>query len=244
LSRLVGRVCVVTGAASGIGLAVAQAMLQERATVVGLDRETGRTRFQQVECDVADADGVSEAVAGIRERYGRIDVLVNAAGIHRAGTVVETSVQSWDEVINVNLRGAFLVSRACLEAMLSRRHGVIVNVGSVAGLVGGRGSAAYSASKGGLIALTRSMALDHGADGVRVNCICPGMVRTPMLDGTEARLTAEQVARLTAERVRLHPLGRIGTVADIVPAALYLATDDSAWVTGSVMTVDGGYTAQ
>jgi NAD(P)-dependent dehydrogenase (short-subunit alcohol dehydrogenase family) len=235
-------VCIVTGAASGIGRAVADALRAEGAVVAGLDLRPS-TDAWSIPCDVADAASVTAAVDEVVDGAGSVDVLVNAAGIHRAGTVADISPEAWDEVLAVDLRGAFLTSRAVLPGMMANGSGAIVHIASAAGLLGGRGSAAYVAAKGGLIALTRAMALDHAGHGVRVNCVCPGMVRTPMLEATEAGLSAPERLALEGERAQRHPLGRIGRTKDIVPAVLYLASDDAAWVTGAVLPVDGGWSA-
>jgi NAD(P)-dependent dehydrogenase (short-subunit alcohol dehydrogenase family) len=244
MRRLEGRVCVVTGAASGIGRAVASAMAAEGGRVVGFDvRETPADAAWSLVCDVTDVRSVERAVDAVHARHGRVDVLVNVAGIHRAGSVSTTLPQDWDAVLAVNLRGPYLVSRAVLPHMLRQGLGAIVHIASVAGLMGGRDSAAYIASKGGVIALTKAMAIDHAEQGIRVNCVCPGMIRTSMLARTEAGLDGEALRRLQDERAARHPLGRVGDPADVIPAVLYLASDDSSWVTGSILTVDGGYTA-
>ena len=211
MGRLEGRVCVVTGAASGIGRAVASAMVAEGGRVVGFDvREAPVGDGGSLVCDVTDVGSVERAVEAVHARHGRVDVLVNVAGIHRAGTVATTTPQDWDAVVAVNLRGPYLVSRTVLLHMVDQGRGTIVHIASVAGLVGGRDSAAYIASKGGLIALTKAMAIDHAHQGIRVNCVCPGMIRTPMLARTEEGLDREALAHLRDERAARHPLGRVG----------------------------------
>jgi NAD(P)-dependent dehydrogenase (short-subunit alcohol dehydrogenase family) len=220
--RLEGKRCLVTGAASGIGRAIAEEFASEGALVAGLDRD---------EVDVADEASVERAVAESAERLGGVDVLVNCAGILVHGTVVATALADWESVFAVNARGTFLMSRAAIPRMSA--GGSVINIASNYGIVGGREAAAYSASKGAVVALTRSMALDH-APGVRVNCVCPGTVDTPMIG--EPRVTESRLAR--------HPMGRLGEPRDVAVACVYLASDEAAWVTGSVFPVDGGYTAQ
>jgi NAD(P)-dependent dehydrogenase (short-subunit alcohol dehydrogenase family) len=244
VGRLEHKIWVVTGAASGIGRAIAESMASEGATVVGLDVDVIEAAgVEPVRCDVTIPANVDAAISLALERHGRVDVLVNAAGIYRPGTVASTEPEDWDAVIAVDLRGPYLVSRSVLPGMIARRSGAIVHIASVAGLVGGRDSAAYIASKGGLVALTRAMALDHADHGIRVNCVCPGMVSTPMLWRTEEAIEPSRLEQARAERVARHPIGRLGVPSDIVPAVRFLATDDASWVTGSILTIDGGYTA-
>jgi NAD(P)-dependent dehydrogenase (short-subunit alcohol dehydrogenase family) len=238
-------VWLVTGSASGIGRAVIDAAAADGFTVEGLDiAGTQGDRSPHIRCDVTKAVDVDRAVNEVLNRHGAVDVLVNSAGIHRKGTVVSTSVADWDETLAVNLRGAYLVSRAVLPAMIRQGSGAIVHIASVAGLVGGRDSAAYIASKGGLIALTRAMAVDHAEHGVRVNCVCPGMIETPMLASTDQSMSTVARRKLHRDRIARHPIGRLGSAADVAGAVRYLAGEDASWVTGSVLIVDGGYTAQ
>lgn len=241
MDRLRDKVAVVTGAGSGIGKAIAAGMVGEGATVARLDIDAAEAEL--IACDVADEASVGHAIDAVLSRHGHIDVLVNAAGIWRGGSVVEANVDAWDATMTVNLRGPFLVSRAVIPAMIGTGGGSIVHIGSTSGLVGDTGNAPYSASKGGVIALTRSMALDHAGHGVRVNCICPGITRTPMLDATERELTQAQAERLNERRLAGIPMGRLGSTDDLVPAAIYLASDEASWVTGTNLTVDGGYLA-
>lgn len=241
--RLQDRVAVVSGAASGIGAAIAQGLVDEGASVVGLDLHASGSGIPILDCDVADAVSVSSAVEEVVGRHGRVDIVINAAGIWRPGSVVEASVDDWDTTMAVNLRGPFLVSRAAVPSMAAQGRGAIVHVGSISGMVGDTDNVAYVASKGAVIAMTRAMALDHAADGIRVNCICPGMTRTPMLDATEDALPPAEARALNERRINSIPLGRLGTTDDIKNGVLYLVSDDAAWVTGTCLTVDGGYTA-
>jgi NAD(P)-dependent dehydrogenase (short-subunit alcohol dehydrogenase family) len=238
-------VWLVTGSASGIGQAVTGAVRADGFTVEGLDiAAVPSGSSPHIRCDVANAADVDRAVSEVLDRHGAVDVLVNSAGIHRPGTVATTSVADWNAILAVNLRGAYLVSRAVLPAMIRQGRGSIVHIASVAGLVGGRDSAAYIASKGGLIALTKAMAVDHAPQGVRVNCVCPGMIETPMLAATDQGMSNVTRRNVHRDRIARHPLGRLGSAADVAAAVRYLAGDDAGWVTGSVLTVDGGYTAQ
>jgi NAD(P)-dependent dehydrogenase (short-subunit alcohol dehydrogenase family) len=209
----------LTGAASGIGAAVAAELARCGATVIGLDRQGNLDAdVAIVHCDVTETDDVALAIGSILNWHGRVDVLVNAAGIHRPGTIAETEPGTWDEVLAVNLRGAYLVSRAVIRAMADGGGGSIVHVASVAGLIGGAGSAAYVASKGGLIALTKAMAADHAHERIRVNCVCPGMVVTPMLHASGADLDHHARERQRLERLAHHPIGRLGRPDDVAAA--------------------------
>ena len=188
--------------------------------------------------DVADETSVAELMAAA-ERQGPVDLLVNVAGIGSVTTAPETSVEVWDRVLAVNARGTFLCCKHAIPSMASRGRGAIVNIASVGALVGLRNRAAYCASKGAVVALTRAMALDHMADGIRVNCVCPGTIDSPWVK----RLVEDAGESLDALRAR-QPMGRLGTPAEVADAVLYLAEDSAAFVTGSILTIDGGMTAQ
>jgi NAD(P)-dependent dehydrogenase (short-subunit alcohol dehydrogenase family) len=192
--------------------------------------------------DVRDPGSVDAGVAAVLEWGGRIDVLVNGAGIvGTTGTVLDTPVEVWDDVLAVNARGLFLCSRAVLPAMIERGGGVIVNVASIAGLVGVRDRAAYCASKGAAIAITRAMAIDHVHQGIRVNCVCPGSIDTPWVDRLLAASTNPEATR--AEIVARQPMGRMGTPEEIAAGVAYLASDEAAFATGTALVLDGGLTA-
>jgi NAD(P)-dependent dehydrogenase (short-subunit alcohol dehydrogenase family) len=225
--RFSDKTVVVTGAASGLGLAIAQMAQDEGAAIVALDR--GKTPFADSRiCDISDEQQVKDALASLT----RIDAVVNSAGIARRAKVDETDMADYDAVMAVNVRGAFLVSKHALPLM--RAHGgAILHISSGVATTGTRNRAAYSASKGALLALTKNMALDYAADQVRVNALCPGFVNTPLL----ANLPPERRAKLTA----LHPLGRMGEPEDIAHMALLLISDQSSWITGQSIAVDGGY---
>jgi NAD(P)-dependent dehydrogenase (short-subunit alcohol dehydrogenase family) len=227
--RFTDRHIVVTGAASGLGLAIARAVEAEGAIVTALDRDPAPFAGSHA-CDVSDEAAVAAALAHLPG----IDALVNAAGVPLRQPVDDTDMADYDRLMAVNLRGLFLVSKLALPRMKAR-GGAILHFSSCVGVTGARNRAAYSASKGAIIALTRSMALDYAPDGIRVNCLCPGFVDTPLL----ARMPPERRARLAAT----HPLGRIGTVDDVTPMALLLLSDQAAWITGQAIGVDGGFSA-
>lgn len=247
---LAGRVALVTGAAAGIGRAIAGRLARAGAAVVIVDRDepgAGRVadevggaggRALAVAGDVARADDAARAVAAARDAFGRLDVLVNNAGIVRRATVVETSEADWDRVMAVNVKSVFLFSRAAVPVMAAAGGGVIVNVSSGWGLVGGRRAAAYCASKGAVVQLTRALALDHAAEGVRVCAVCPGDTDTAMLR-EEASQLGEREADFLADAAR-RPLGRIGRPDDVAEAVLYLASDAAGFVTGTTLVIDGG----
>ena len=222
--RLADRTIVVTGGASGIGAATAAKCRLEGARVIVLDRE---------EADVSEESQVAAFLAGIA---GPIHGLVNSAGIAVRKTVLEQEVEAWDRVMAVNVKGSFLCSKHALPKMLEG-GGSIVHLSSVVGVTGVRNRSAYSTSKGAIMALTRNMALDFAARGVRVNCVCPGFTRTPLTAGLLA--DPEKEAALLA----LHPLGRLGEASDIANAIAFLLSDEAAWITGQAIAVDGGFTA-
>jgi 2-keto-3-deoxy-L-fuconate dehydrogenase len=242
--RLEGKVAVVTGAASGIGAAIAARFAVEGARVVGGDvdeqalRASAGDSITCVAVDVADEDSVANLIHEA-ERVAPVDVLVNVAGIGSTTTAPDTPVDLWDRVFAVNARGTFLCCKHAIPAMANRRRGSIVNIASVAALVGFRNRAAYCASKGAVLALTRALALDHVADGIRVNCVCPGTIDSPWV----RRLVQDAGESLDDLRAR-QPMGRLGTPEEVAEAALYLAEDGAGFVTGSTLTIDGGITAQ
>ena len=225
--RFAGKNVLVTGAASGLGLAIAQAAQAEGATIIALDRVAAPFADSHI-CDIADEDQVKSVFSGL----SRLDAVVNSAGIARRAKVDQTDMADFDAVMAVNVRGAFLVSKYALPH-LRKNGGAILHLSSGVATTGTRNRAAYTASKGAILSLTLNMALDYAADRVRVNCLCPGFVDTPLL----ANMPAERRARLAA----LHPLGRLGSVDDIAPMALLLISDQAAWITGQAIAVDGGY---
>jgi 2-keto-3-deoxy-L-fuconate dehydrogenase len=238
--RFTGKRALVTGAGSGIGEAVARGLHAEGAdvlladmraeSVTAIGTELGE-RATPVTLDVRDEQAVGRVTADL-------DVLANVAGIGSTTTAPETALDTWEDVFAVNARGTFLCCKHAIPAMVARGGGSIVNMGSVAGLVGLRNRAAYCASKGAVIALTRALAIDHVADGVRVNAVCPGTVDSPWVRG----LVDDAGESLEALRAR-QPMGRLGTPDEIAAAVLYLASDDAAFVTGTAFVIDGGLTA-
>lgn len=222
--RLQNKRVLVTGAASGIGLACADRCESEGAFV---------TRVDRAEFDVTDETAVNRFFASLA---APLDVLINSAGIAVRQPVDQQDAASWDAVFAVNVRGSFLCSRAAVPLM-KPNGGSIIHMASVVGLTGVRNRAAYSSSKGAIIALTRNMAMDYAQFRIRVNCLCPGFTRTPLTKGLFA--DPERLAKLTA----LHPLGRLGEPDDIAAAALFLASDEAGWITGQAIAVDGGFTA-
>jgi NAD(P)-dependent dehydrogenase (short-subunit alcohol dehydrogenase family) len=248
--RLYGKVALITGAASGIGRATALLFAQEGAavTVVDLDEAGGRVVVREIEdgggralfvrANVAQADDCRRAVEQTIAELGRLDILFNNAGIIRRTTVLDISEEMWDQVMAVNVKSVFLLSKAALPHMIQAGGGVIINTASGWGLVGGRRAVSYCASKGAVVQLTKAMALDHGEQNIRVNCICPGDTDTPMLKSEAAQL-GEPDERFLQEAAQ-RPLRRIGRPQDIAQAVLYLASDAASFVTGTALIVDGG----
>jgi NAD(P)-dependent dehydrogenase (short-subunit alcohol dehydrogenase family) len=252
---LSGKVAVVTGGGSGIGRATSLLYARAGARVAVLDVDGaaaaavaaeagGRDQALGLAVDVGDDHSVRAAVAEVVATWGRLDVLFNNAGVDHIGTLAETSEEDWDRCFRVNVKGVFLCSRAAQPHLAAAGSSAVVNNASIVGLVGVRSYAAYSATKGAVVALTRAMAVDLAPLGIRVNAICPGLIRTPMGDGI-LRLRgagdADSGADLTVGK---YPLGRLGAPEDVAAAALFLAGPQSAFLTGVILPVDGGATAQ
>ena len=252
--KLKGKVAMITGAAIGIGAATAVLFAQEGAEVALTDVDTvhgqetcrkireagGMCRFYEM--DVSNAAHVARATAEIIRDFKRVDILVNNAGIWRPGRVTDLDEETWDRVLDTNLKSVFLVSKHILPVMIQAGGGVVINVASVAGLVGAPEASAYAASKGGIVNLSRSMALDFAPYNIRVNCLCPGMTDTAQGDTVVGHYKPEM--NPTEAKRTWQPLQRVGTPEDIAKAALYIASDDAAFMTGSIFVIDGGLTAQ
>ena len=248
--RLEGKVALITGGTSGIGRATAVLFAREgaRVALTGRDEVRGRVVLHEVRSaggegifirsDVRLASDCRRAVDETIKTFKKIDLLFNNAGVFFPRTVPDCPEEEWDQTVDVNLKGTFLMSKYALPHMIERRAGVIVNNSSGWGLVGGDAAAAYCASKGGVVLLTKAMAIDHGRHGIRVNCICPGDVETPMLpeDARQRGQTWEQYLQGAANR----PLGRIGKPEEIAEACAYFASDHAAYVTGQILNLSGG----
>ena len=231
---LKNRVVLVTGAASGIGREIAERFAREGARVSGFDR-SGDVAIRG---DVRSPADVERAVAEVVDTEGRIDVLVNSAGVREIGDVYTMAADEWDNVIAVNLSGTFYCCQAAARRMRESGGGVIVNISSVGGLIGLARRPAYTAAKHGVVGLTKSLARDLAPAGIRVNAICPGLIRTPLTEQYFADDAFEEGLRTVV------PQGRVGVAADVADAALYLASDQSAYVNGIALTVDGGWLAE
>jgi NAD(P)-dependent dehydrogenase (short-subunit alcohol dehydrogenase family) len=236
--RLDGKVCVITGAASGIGAETARRFTEEGATVVGVDLSADSEGDMALEADVTDADQVEDMYREARERYGRIDVLFNNAGISPAddASVLDTSVEAWQRVQDVNLKSVFLCCKYGIPHLLESGGGSVINTASFVAVLGAATSQiSYTASKGGVLALTRELGVEFGRRGVRVNALCPGPVNTPLLQELYAT-DPEQAAR----RLIHVPMGRFAEPREIANGVLFLASDESSYVTAQTFLVDGG----
>jgi len=251
--RLAGKVALITGGTSGIGRATAVLFAQEGAKVALTGRSDARgqevvAEIQQaggsalfVRADVRHAEECRRTVEETIHAFGRLDILFNNAGVFFPNTLLDCTEEEWDLTVDICLKGTFLMSKYSLPTMIAQGSGVIINNSSGWGLEGGDVAAAYCAAKGGVVLLTKAMAVDHSRLGIRVNCICPGDVETPMLvDDAESRgLSWEAYLEAAADR----PMGRIGQAEEIARAALFLACEDSSFMTGAIVAVDGGGTA-
>lgn len=248
--RYEGRVAVVTGAARGIGAGIAARLAAEGASIaiLDLDQTAAAATAAGIEapkaiglgCDVSDADAVDVAVARVKDEFGRLDVLVNNAGITRDNLLFKMTEEDWDLVMNVHLKGAFLMSRAAQAIMGEQHYGKILNLSSTSAL-GNRGQANYAAAKMGIQAFTRTLAIELGPRGINVNAVAPGFTATEMTDATAARLglSVDEFRKLSAEA---NPVKRVGMPEDIAAAAAFLCSDEASYITGQVLYVDGGGT--
>jgi len=253
LTSLQGRVAIITGGASGIGLGVASRLAEAGAEValLDIDDERGREAERALKdrglgasyyhCDVTSGTDCLQVTENVMAAFGKIDILFNNAGVAIRKNTVDLAEEEWDLALNVSLKGTYLLSHHVIPHMIAGGGGSIVNTGSGWSFTGGPDAVSYCAAKGGVLNLTRAMAIDHGRHNIRVNCVCPGDVDTPML-----RSECEQLGEDTAEFMREaadRPLGRVGTPTDVANAVLFFASDMSTWVTGAFLAVDGGGTA-
>ncbi|MER9120958.1 SDR family oxidoreductase [Mesorhizobium sp. M0954] len=247
------KIVIVTGATSGIGGAISEAFASAGATLllVGRDRERGQRALQVVEklgCtaqlilgDVADSAFADEVVNSCVERFGKVDVLVNSAGIIRRGNAVDTSNDDWRQTFEANVSGVFYFSRAAVKSMRTTGGGSIVNIASNVGLVGCPGLVAYCASKGAVVLMTQAMALDHAKEQITINAVCPGAVDTPMLVSAHHKpVTADEILQRNVDSI---PQGRVATPKEIASLTLFLASDGARHITGVAIPIDGGFTA-
>ena len=241
---LSNKIALVTGASRGIGQSISMILAQNGAHVVCVSRNVNdvqsvadkithqKFNASAVSCDISDSNNVTELVKDIIEKHGRIDILINNAGITRDNLLMRMSEDDWNEVVNVNLKAAFTAIKAASRSMIKQRSGRIINISSVVGLIGNAGQVNYAASKAGLIGMTKSVAREFASRGITANCIAPGYVETQMTN----KLTDEVKSSLK-EQI---PLGRIGNVEDIAYAVAFLASDEASYITGQTLAVDGG----
>jgi NAD(P)-dependent dehydrogenase (short-subunit alcohol dehydrogenase family) len=246
------KVALVTGAASGIGAGIAELFVESGYAVAAVDIDgdhtdaiaqklNSRGSIMAVRADITDEEQVEAAVHATVRQFGTLSVLVNNAGVEVNAAVPDLAVAEWDRQIAVNLRGAFLMSRYSIPEMRAR-GGAIIHISSVHAFVSWAGSAAYDATKAGLLGMTRAMAIDHGPEGIRVNAICPGYINTPLMEKWLDSVPDREATM--REVLKVHPVGRIGTARDVARAALFLASDAASFITGTCLVVDGGMTAQ
>ena len=242
------RVAIVTGGASGMGAATVRRLAAAGANVIIVDRNADLAQAVATEVggtaivgDVADSSFCDGAVAAAMERHGGLDVLVNAAGVIVRASGEDTTDEQWAKIMGVNVSGTFFMCRAALRVMKANGRGAIVNFGSIWGDLGSAGVAAYCASKGAVHNLTRALAMDHAADGIRVNAVCPGEVNTPMLQSERAEAVTDQLLTAIAATV---PMGRLADPDEIARVVCFLASDDASYMTGALVSVDAGYGAR
>ena len=247
MGSLSDKVAIVTGAASGIGLASATRFAREGATVVGIDLQAtpewdsalGSDNAHSLhQADVTDGSALRDIAAQTVDALGRIDILVTAAGVGDGGPVNMLEEAAWDRVLDINLKGTFLAIKSVLDTMMAQRSGSIITVASVEGINGTEGGSAYNASKGGVVLLSKNVAIDYGRMGIRCNAICPGFIDTPLL-----RSVMDGMPDFLADIEKQIKLGRLGRAEEIAGTACFLAGDDASYLTGQAIVVDGGYTA-
>ena len=253
--RFGGKRVIVTGGGSGIGRATAEAFLEEGARVAIFDvsKKGGEAVVSELRAkgfdpllfvgDVSVSADVKRMVKGAVRKMGGVDVLFNNAGILVEGAVTDVSEKDWDRIMDVNVKGVFLMSKEVVPIMLRQKKGVIVNNASCSGLVGDRNAIAYNTSKGAVVLLTKCLALDYAQKNIRANCVCPGEIETPMFH-QEARSRKMPIDEYREELCAYHPIGRLGVPREVANTVLFLASDDASFVTGAAVSVDGGYTCQ
>lgn len=249
--RLAGRVAVITGGGSGIGLASAKRFVAEGASVALVDRDNAALSIaiadlpahliMPIAGDVSNEGAVAQHSDAVLRHFGRIDILLAAAGFSTGTSVPDTGLDAWNAVIGTNLTGTFLWCRAVLRPMRAQCFGSIILVGSQLAFAGGRANAAYLASKGAIVSLAQTMAVDHAKEGIRVNVLVPGAIDTPLLARAFARSADPEAVK--TKSISRHPLGRLGEAEEVAAAALFLASDESSFTTGSCLRVDGGWLA-
>jgi len=254
--RLKDKTAIITGSGTGIGKASAILFAKEGANIVicgrreeklkevereivkelGLKAEDSK-KVLAISCDVTNQDEVKKLLDKSIKQFNKIDILLNNAGVFRGSLIHEHTLSDWEETININLKGMFLLTKKVIPNMISNGGGSIINIASILGMVAIPEASAYNASKGGVIMFTKSIAVEYGRHNIRANCICPGLVETPMTQG----LIADK--KVATKILEAYPMGRFGKPEDIAYGCLYLASDESSWVTGTALTIDGGYTA-
>jgi len=247
MGRIEGRTALITGGSSGIGAACVRRFVAEGANVASLDvqdpqgdllADVGADKVFFQKADICDEAGIAAAVDAVAQRFGSIDCVVHAAGISGVGVAHTLDIADWDRVVDVNLKGSFIVAKHVLRKMVAQRGGSLVFISSIEGISGGNIVPAYNAAKGGVVLLMRNLAMDYGRYGIRVNCLCPGFIDTPMLAGFKEHASDE--VRTAMEKA--HMLERFGQPEEVASAALFLCSDDASFVTGHPLTVDGGFT--
>lgn len=250
LLSLNGKTAIITGAASGIGLVTASLLadMGARVALIDISESAGKKAATEIRkrggnvkffhCDISSDNECKKTIKAIHEEFGKIDILFNNAGVIKRKNIIDLEEKDWDQVLDVNLKGIYLLSRYVIPIMIKGKGGSIINTGSGWGLKGGPNALAYCASKGGVVNMTRAMAIDLGKYGIRVNCVCPGDIDTPMLRGEAHQLGVNEEEFMKEAENR--PINRVGTPQDVAYAVLYLTSNLSTWVTGSILVVDGG----